>query len=263
MTTATPDPAVVLVDHPAEHVTRVTLNRPEARNAVNGAVAGALGRALDAVEADADAWVAILRGAAGVFCSGADLKAIAAGQGDSLYSRERGFAGFTHAPRTKPWIAATEGPVLAGGLELALACDFIVASETCSFGVPEVLRGLIAGAGGVYRLPRSIPRAIAFEMIATGQPIDAARALHFGLVNRVVPARAVDAEALALAEAITRAAPEAVRESLKLARAASDVSDDELWHRSFEANLALMDTEDYVEGPRAFIDKRAPKWTGR
>lgn len=255
--------AVVLIDHPAEHVTRVTLNRPEARNAVNGAVAAALGSALGAVEADPGAWVGILRGAGEVFCAGADLKAIAAGQGDSLYSRERGFAGFTHAPRTKPWIAATQGSVLAGGLELALACDFIVASETCQFGVPEVLRGLIAGAGGVYRLPRAIPRAVALEMVATGRPIDVARALQFGLVNRVVPASAVDGEALALAGSITQAGPMAVRESLKLARAAYDASDDELWRRSFEANLALMDSEDYAEGPRAFVEKRPPQWTGR
>lgn len=255
---------VVLIERPAEHVARVVLNRPNARNAINGAVTLALAAAVESLEADPDIWVVILQGAGGkTFCAGADLKAVAAGEGRSLFTREGGFAGFTHVARIKPWIAAVDGHVLAGGLEIALACDFIVAGEASSFGVPEVLRGLIAAAGGAYRLPRLLPRAIAFEMIATGRPIDAAKALQFGMVNRVVASDAVEAEALALADLIGMGSPLAVRESLKLARAALDETDEQLRKDSLNANKVIWGTEDFKEGPRAFIEKRAPRWSGR
>ncbi len=255
---------VVRIERAADHVVRVIINRPEARNAINGAVTQGLAAAVASTEADPDIWVVILQGSGGkTFCAGADLKAIAAGQAGALVTREGGFAGFTHSSRTKPWIAAVDGHVLAGGLELALACDFIVAGEGSSFGLPEVLRGLVAAAGGCYRLPRMLPRAVAFEMIATGRPIDAATALRFGMVNRVVASDAVDAEALAFAALISQGAPRAVRESLILARAAFDDTDVELKVRSLEASNALRGTEDFAEGPRAFIEKRAAKWSGR
>jgi hypothetical protein len=155
-------PPVVTVEAPAAHVRLVTLRRPEARNAVNGAVALALHRIVHEIEADPDAWVVVLTGAGGqAFCSGADLKEVSGGRLESLWTPDGGFAGFVRAPRSKVWIAAIDGLALAGGFEIALACDLIVASDDAAFGLPEVTRGLIAAAGGLYRLPRSLPRALA------------------------------------------------------------------------------------------------------
>jgi enoyl-CoA hydratase len=245
------------------HVVLVTIDRPAARNAIDGAVTAALDQAVRDIEADEDLWIAILTGAGDGFCAGADLKAVAKGEGRSLGTKEGGFAGFTSARRTKPWIAAVEGHVLAGGLEIALACDFIVAGETAKFGLPEAKRGLLAAAGGAYRLPRLLPRAIAMEMIATGASIDAPRAAQFGLINRLVPAGQAVAAARELAAAIATSAPLAVREGLALARATLDHDDAELARMTHEANKRLFATEDFREGPRAFIEKRPPRWTGR
>jgi enoyl-CoA hydratase/carnithine racemase len=254
----------VLFELAAPHVALVTINRPEARNAVNGAVAAGLEAAVERIEADPDIWVAVLTGAGPfAFCAGADLKEVSAGRGAALATEKGGFGGFVRAKRTKLWIAAAQGHALAGGLELLLSCDLSVVADTATFGLPEVKRSLVAGAGGVFRLPRAIPKAIALEMIATGDAIPAARAHQVGLVNQVVPAAEVVPAALALAARVTVNAPIAVSLSLGVARQAYDLPEAELWPVSAAASRAVRETEDFKEGPRAFVEKRAPKWVGR
>ncbi|MFC0283606.1 enoyl-CoA hydratase-related protein [Camelimonas abortus] len=254
----------VTVEKTAGHIAIVTINRPEARNAVNGAVARGLERAVRETEADDDVWCVILTGAGDqAFCAGADLKEVAAGRRESISTPAGGFAGFVHMPRAKAWIAAVNGFALAGGLEIMLACDMAVASEKAAFGLPEVTRGLVALAGGVYRLPRAIPRNIALELIATGRRLDAKRAGELGLVNHVVPHERLRAAALELAEAVCANAPVAVRESLAVARRAHDLSDADLRRLGEEAAARNAATLDFLEGPRAFVEKRAPRWQGR
>jgi enoyl-CoA hydratase/carnithine racemase len=257
-------PGVVLFEVIEPHIALVTINRPEARNAVNGAVAAGLEAAVERVENDPDLWAAILTGAGPfAFCAGADLKEVSAGRGSALATAKGGFGGFVRARRTKLWIAAAQGHALAGGLELLLSCDLAVVAETANFGLPEVKRSLVAGAGGVFRLPRAIPRAIAVEMITTGDPISAARAVQFGLVNAMAPAAEVIEAALALARRVTVNAPIAVRESLGVARQAYDRAEAELWDICAAAGSRVRDTEDFQEGPRAFVEKRPPRWVGR
>lgn len=254
----------VLIERLAGHVARITLNRPDARNAVDGGVAERLGALVAETEADDGIWVVVLTGAGtAAFCAGADLKAIAAGEGGRLRTRDGGFAGFVDAARTKPWIAAVNGAALAGGAEIALACDLLVAADTATFGLPEVKRGLIAGAGGLYRLPRALPRHIALELVATGDTLDAARAERFGLVNHVVPQAQALAAAEALAARIAANAPLAVRESLAIARQAHALDDHALREMSRQGLARIAQTADFREGPRAFIEKRAPRWEGR
>lgn len=255
---------VVLVERAADHLVRLTLNRPEARNAVNGAVSEAVADAVRATEADDGVRVVILTGASDqAFSAGADLKEIAAGRGAAIAPEPFGFGGLVKSPRRKPWITAVNGFALGGGLELALACDMVVAAEHAEFGLPEVQRGLAAFAGGVLRLTRRIPRAVALEMIATGAPITAARAQAVGLVNAVAPAGGLQAAALALARRIASNAPVAVRESLVVARRAIDSDESELWKANTDLRQTLAATEDAKEGPRAFVEKRAPRWIGR
>ena len=247
-----------------DHIAIVTLDRPEKRNAINAEIAAAMDKLVKATEADPDVWVVILTSSNDkVFCAGADLAEVAAGNGKKLYTGDGGFAGFVYNPRTKPWIAAAKGITVAGGLELCLACDMIVAADTCSFGVPEAKRSLIAGAGGVSRMPRRIPLAVALEMIATGDPISAERALAVGLINRVVPLDQVMDSAIALAQAITANAPLAVRAGIAVAKRASMLNDEDGQALADEALARLQTTEDYQEGPRAFVEKRAPVWKGR
>lgn len=256
---------VVTLERLPEHVARVTLNRPPARNAVNAALAQALQAIVDELEADAQVRAVVLTGAdaGGVFCAGADLKEVAAGGADALFTERGGFAGFVDAPRSKPWIAAVNGKALAGGCEIVLACDLVVASDDAAFGLPEVTRGLIAAAGGLYRLPRVLPRSVALELILTADTLSAADALRLGWLNRVVPAARVMDEALALARRITRNAPVAVRESMQIARQAADLDEAQLRTLSLQARKRVQATEDYREGPRAFIEKRPPRWSGR
>jgi len=253
----------VLFEIVEPHIALVTLNRPEARNAVNGALAVALEAAVDRIERDGELRVAVLTGTGPAFCAGADLKEVSAGRGAMLATERGGFAGFVRAPRSRLWIAAAQGHALAGGLELLLACDLAVAAESATFGLPEVKRSLVAGAGGVFRLPRALPRAIALEMIATGDAMPAARMAQFGLLNAVVPAEQVREAALALARRVVANAPVAVRESLGVARQAAELSEAALWEVSRGASERVRATEDFKEGPRAFVEKRPPRWVGR
>jgi enoyl-CoA hydratase/carnithine racemase len=245
------------------HVAVVTLNRPAARNAVNAELAQALHAAVESTEADPDVWAVVLTSAgAEVFCAGADLKDVAAGRADGL-STSNGFAGFVKADRKKPWIAAVNGKALAGGCEIVLACDLVVASSEASFGLPEVSRGLLAAAGGAFRLPRAVPRNVAIELVITADSLDAQRAAALGLVNRVVAPHQLLPEALSLAARITRNAPVAVRESLQIARRVHDLDEEALWALTCTCRDRVRASEDYREGPRAFIEKRPPRWTGR
>lgn len=258
--------SAVTVERLPGHVALVTIDRPEARNAVNGDVASGLEAAVDATEADDDIRAVVLTGAGReAFCAGADLKEVSAGCGSALRTERGGFAGFVYRERSKPWIAAVNGKALAGGTELVLACDLVVAVRQAAFGLPEVLRGLIAAAGGLYRLPRAIPPNIALELILTAGQLDAERAHGFGLVNRLVDdVEGLREAALALAAEIARNGPVAVRQSLRVAREANSGLDEAalraLTRDAFERVAA---SEDFKEGPRAFIEKRAPRWTGR
>jgi enoyl-CoA hydratase len=246
------------------HVALVTINRPDARNAVNAQVATDLEAAVDVAEADPDIRVVVLTGEGpDAFCAGADLKEVSAGQGHRLSTERGGFAGFVFRERTKPWIAAINGKALAGGAEIALACDLVVAGEHAAFGLPEVMRGLIAAAGGLFRLPRAIPRNVALELILTAGQLDAQRAFQLGLVNRLASKAGLLDEALALAAEIARNAPVAVRESLSIASRANELTEDELRELTRDAFARVMASDDFKEGPRAFIEKRAPRWTGR
>jgi enoyl-CoA hydratase len=241
----------------------LTIRRPEARNAINGEVAAAMEAAIDRLEEDPEVWVGIVTGEGPVFSAGADLKAIAAGQAAALQTARGGFGGITRRERIKPLIAAVDGPALAGGCEIVLSCDLVVASTNASFGVPEVKRSLVAAAGGLFRLPRALPAAIAMELVLTGDPIPAARAHELGMVNQLVePGQALPAS-LALAERISANAPLAVRESRGIVKEALTADDETLWQLTGEAMARLVRTEDFAEGPRAFIEKRPAAWKGR
>jgi enoyl-CoA hydratase len=241
----------------------IKINRPEARNAVNGAVANGIEDAIDQIEADDSVWVGIITGEPPVFCAGADLKEINSGNAGALATAKGGFAGIVQRERAKPTIAAVDGPALAGGTEIVLSCDLVVASSTATFGIPEVKRSLVAGAGGLFRLGRKIPLNIAMELTLTGDPIDATRAHHFGLVNRLVePGQALDA-AISLAEQICANAPIAVRESRKIVLEATNAPDEIGWKMSMEGMAVAMSSEDFSEGLTAFIEKRPPAWKGR
>jgi enoyl-CoA hydratase len=258
---------IVLLDV-SERIATVTLNRPEARNAVNGDVATAMEAAVDAMEEDPEVWVGIVRAntegqARPVFCAGADLKAINSGQGAALSTERGGFAGFAYRERRKPVIVAVDGLATAGGCEIVLASDMVVATTRSAFGLAEVKRNLVAGAGGLFRLPRAIGRAAAMEAILTGVPIPAERAYQLGLVNRLVEPGAAESEALALAAAICEAAPLAVWESRAVVLAAAGTDEDTLKAMTNAAMGTVMRSEDLKEGLTAFIEKRPPQWKGR
>src|SRR3954449_7980644 len=241
----------------------ITLNRPEARNAVNGDVANGMEAAIDRLEEDDNVWVGILTHNGPVFSAGADLKAISSGKAADLQTSRGGFAGLVQRQRTKPLIAAVEGPALAGGCEIALACDLIVASKQARFGVPEVKRSLVAAAGALFRLPRALPHNLALEMIMTGDPIEAERAYHFGMVNDLCePGEALE-RAKALAARICANAPLAVRKSREVALKALDSDEATGFRLSGESMIELSQTEDFWEGPKAFIEKRDPVWQGK
>lgn len=245
------------------HVGIITINRPDARNAVNGEVARGIEEAIDKIEEDDSLWLGILTGVPPVFSAGADLKEINAGRAGDLQTKRGGFAGITRRGRSKPIIAAVDGPALAGGTEITLACDLIVASTTARFGIPEVKRCLVAAGGGLFRLPRKLPFNIAMELTLTGDPIDAERAHHFGLVNVLCEPGEALAKAKELAARIEANAPVAVRESRQVVYAAMTEDEDTGWRLSGEAMMKAMSSEDMKEGLTAFIEKRPPNWAGK
>jgi len=243
------------------HVEILTINRPEARNAINRATAIALSDALDDCETNDDVWVVVLTGAdTKAFSAGMDLKAFAAGE---FPITDKGFGGITQRDFPKPLIAAANGSALAGGFEILISCDMVVAAEHAKFGIPEASRGLIAGGGGLIRLPKRIPLAVAYEMALTADPIDADRAYELGLVNRVVPGERVLDEAVALAERIAKNAPMAVRTSKDVMKRSRELSEAESWTLNSEAFGTIGQSADALEGAIAFAEKREPNWQGK
>lgn len=249
----------VLIDV-EEGVMLVTINRPKAKNSVNLAVAKGIAQAMDELDRNPAIQAAVLTGAEGGFCSGMDLKAFVSGELPMIEGR--GFAGLVEAPPSKPLIAAVEGFALAGGFELAISCDMIVSAENAAFGIPEVKRGLVAGAGGLLKLPRQIPRRIAMEMALTGDAIDARRAYELGLVNRIVePGRALEA-AQQLAHKIAANGPMAVLASKKIMTESQEWSAQEMFSKQNDIALPVFSSQDAIEGATAFAQKRPPKWRG-
>jgi enoyl-CoA hydratase len=249
------------------NVAVITINRPDARNAVNTAVATGIEEAVDKMEADDEVWVGILTGAKTakgyIFCAGADLKQMSVDPGGMMTSRG-GFGGFVRRERTKPIIAAVDGPALAGGTELVLACDLVVASKTAVFGIPEVKRNLVAAAGGLFRLPRKLPRNIAMELALTGRlDFPAERGYQLGWVNVLCEEGQALEAAKKLAAQVSENAPLAVRESRRIMLESTDQPDEVGWTMSGEGIAKMFGTEDFNEGLSAFVEKRAPKWKGR
>jgi enoyl-CoA hydratase len=238
----------------------ITINRPEARNAVNGEVARGIAAAVDEFDDARDVRVIILTGAGGTFSAGMDLKGFLAGDSPSL--KGRGFAGITERPSAKPMIAAVEGYALAGGFEIALSCDLIVASETAKFGLPEVRRGLAAAAGGLLRLPRRLPYYLAMEIVLTGEHFPADRLHQVGLVSRLVGAGQALAGAREPAARVALGAPLALAASKRVIVESADWDTSEAFARQGEVLGSVFTSADAIEGATAFAEKRAPVWRG-
>ncbi len=255
----------------ADRIAVVTLNRPQARNAVDREVALGLEAAVDRLEADPEVWAAVLTAETGeqerpVFCAGADLSVIReTGTATTLDTERGGFAGFVFRERTKPIVVAVDGLATAGGLEIVLAADIVVATTRSAFGLAEVRRNLIAAAGGLFRLPRAIGRGPAMDAILTGEPIEARRAFDLGLVSRLVEPGAARDEALRVAGQIVAAAPLAVRASRRVVveAAATAERDETLRHLSRGLLDELLASADASEGLAAFAEKRPAQWQGR
>ncbi len=252
--------APVLVD---EHdgVLIITINRPEARNALNLAVAAAISSAVDELDTRSDLHAGILTGAGGVFSAGMDLKAFLAGESPNI--KVRGLCGITQAPPRKPLIAAVEGWALAGGFELILACDMVVAGQSARFGLPEVKRSLVAAAGGALFLARRIAPMVAMEMLLTGDPIEAERAYQIGLINQLVPTGDALNAAIALARSIAANGPLAVAATKQLARRTYDWTAEEAWADQADITEPVFASHDAREGATAFAEKREPVWRGQ
>ncbi len=252
--------SAVLVE-PRERVLVITINRPDQRNAVNAAVANGIAEALDRLDADAGLSIGVITGAGKGFCSGMDLKAFVSGE--RPWAGDRGFAGITQRAAAKPLIAAVEGFAVAGGLEVALACDLIVAARGARLGIPEVKRSLVAAGGGLLRLPRMLPRNIAMEMALTGDPMPAERGYELGLVNRLAEPGGALAAALELADAVAQNGPLALAASKRILNESADWPDSEFFARQAEITEPVMASEDAREGATAFAEKRAAVWKGR
>ena len=250
----------VLVEHRGA-VQVIVINRPEARNALNGAVAAGIRDAVDELDGLDELRAGVLTGAGGTFSSGMDLKAFLGGEVPSFPGR--GLCGITQTPPRKPLVGAAEGWALAGGFELLLACDLVVAGASARFGVPEVKRSLVAGAGGALLLAKRVPRALALELLLTGDPIDAARAADIGLVNRVVPEGGALEAAVELAERIAANGPLAVMATKQIALSGGDWPPEQCWDQAAGLTAAVFASQDAREGARAFAEKRAPVWRGR
>jgi enoyl-CoA hydratase len=238
----------------------ITINRPEARNAVNGAVARGMADAIDELEGRSDVRVLILTGAGGTFSAGMDLKGFLSGDAPTVPGR--GFGGIVQQPPAKPVIAAVEGYALAGGFELVLACDLVVASDQARFGLPEVRRGLVAGAGGLLRLPKRIPYHLAMEIALTGEHFTAAHLQAAGLVNAIVPAGEALAGARALAGRIAKGAPLALAATKRVIVESADWDSESAFRRQGQIITPVFSSKDAMEGAAAFAEKRAPNWRG-
>jgi enoyl-CoA hydratase len=239
----------------------ITINRPDARNALDAAVARGVAAAVDELDASDELRAAVLTGAGGLFSSGMDLKAFLRGETPAIEGR--GLCGITRTPPRKPLVAAVEGWALAGGFELVLACDLVVAGRTARFGVPEVKRSLVAAGGAALLLPQRVPRAVALEMLLTGEPMDAQRAAAVGLVNRVVDEGGALEAAVELASALATNGPLAVAATKQIVLSAPGWSVDEAWDRQEEIVAPVFGSEDAREGSTAFAARRAPVWQGR
>lgn len=251
----------ITLERVAAHVALVVIDRAAARNAIDPAMAAALEAAADTLEADREVRVVVLTGAGDkAFSAGADLATIAAGRDQELLRPRGGYLGLAAYPRRKPWIAAVRGVAAGGGLELALSCDLIVAGESARLGLPETSRGTIAGACGVWRLPQRVPQAIALEWLLTGELVGARRAYDAGLINQLVADDAVVEAALALAARIAANSPQAVRETLAIARDAARLAEPQARAITEAACERLRQSPDNREGALAFLEKRAPRW---
>jgi len=249
-----------LLTRDVDGVLVITINRPDAKNAMNKAAAEGIAAALDRLDSEASLRVAIITGAGGTFCSGMDLKGFLRGESPTVEGR--GFGGLVLAPPRKPLIAAVDGYALAGGLELMIACDLVVANASAKFGIPEAKRGLVAGAGGLIRLPDQIPARIAMELALTGDFIGAQRAYDIGLVNRLTEGPALDA-ALEMAKAIGANGPLAVQVSKQIIAESRSWPADERWARQADLMAPVFASADAREGAAAFAEKRTPNWSGR
>lgn len=239
----------------------ITINRPTAKNALNAGVAAGVAAAVDELDQSDELWAGVLTGAGGTFSSGMDLKAWLRGESPAIEGR--GLCGITMTPPRKPLIAAVEGWAVAGGFELLLACDLVVAARTARVGVPEVKRSLVARGGAALLLPRRVPFAIALELLLTGDPISAERAAEVGLVNRLTEEGGALEGALALAETITANGPLAVAATKEIARSSADWTLEEGWAKQVDIAQPVFSSADAVEGATAFAEKRAPIWKGR
>ncbi len=236
------------------------INRPEAKNAISPEVTVAMTAALDDAEDDPEVRAVVITGTGDVFCAGADLKVVAQGRANEIAAGKGGFAGLANRNFSKPLIAAVNGAALAGGFEIVLSCDLVVAADSSRFGIPEAQRGLIAAAGGLLRLPKRVPIALALELAMTGDPISATRAFEVGLVNRLVPVDRVLDEAIALAERIGENSPIAVRLSRALTKEAAELNEAEGWQRNGKYAMEVFAAGDAIEGSMAFAEKRKPNW---